>query len=138
MEQQLNLEVRDSVYDPALPPSAARKIAYSPRGQNKTSYKVWLYLAGNDLPFVRRVTYRLHPTFPNPVINVSRSIQNPSCQLIIWTWGVFVVNVTVETKTGARFNLQHTLSYDREITQAPPESFVQETPSANGPNWTAL
>ena len=109
----LNIEVRDSVYPPG---AAEAKILYD-KSTDTARYKVWLYLDGPDLPYVKSVTYRLHPTFPDPLRTVARTPSNPNCALEIWTWGMFNVQVEIEDKTGARYSFEHWMSYSRDIKQ---------------------
>lgn len=113
MSRQLDVQVRDSVFDPALPPP--RRKVYVRKSGDKTLYKVWLYLSGNDLPYVQSVTYILHSTFSDPIRVVRRNLNNPGCQLIIWTWGVFDIKVKIEDKSSRYYEVVHRLSFDKEL-----------------------
>jgi len=122
-----NIEVRDSVFDPNLPlfeaiPSHGPgriipREVHVRTVQGTTFYKVWIYLDGNDLPFVESVTYVLHRTFPEPYQTVRRTLSNPNCQLVIWTWGVFPIKAIVKDKTGHSREIEHNLSYDRQLRE---------------------
>ena len=118
MDAQYNIEVKDTVFDPNTPtnnPNTPRKVHV--REQPGSSlYKVWLYLTGYDLPYIQQATYILHPTFPEPIRKVPRNLSNPNCQLVIWTWGLFEVKVTIEDKSNRTFELKHQLTYDKELT----------------------
>lgn len=114
---KLDLTIRDSVLDPAAGPQDEKRVQVKRIRGNKPHYKVWLFVEGNDLPYVRCVTYTLHKTFPNPVRRVNRSASNPHCQLIIWTWGLFVVGVTIEDKRGDIYELTHQLTYDQQLAE---------------------
>lgn len=59
--------------------------------------------------------YKLHPTFKQPERTVRRTLNNPNCKLKIWTWGLFLVKVTVTTKDRFKHRFSHTLTYDREF-----------------------
>jgi hypothetical protein len=111
----MNVFVRDSVFNPNLSPSAPRKVHVREGKDGRPLYKVWLYLEGNDLPFVRGVVYRLHESFSDPVRLVPRSPSNPNCQLVIWTWGVFVVGAEIQDKKGYVYEVSHTLSYAEQL-----------------------
>ena len=87
---------------------------------------MWLYLRGCDLPYVRGVTYRLHPTFPQPERFVARTPANPNCSLELWTWGVFEVEAIVDTKDGEQLSLTRSMSYDRELRTARADDFKKE------------
>jgi transcription initiation factor IIF auxiliary subunit len=111
----LDIQVRDSVYDPA---GAEHAILVRKRSSDVALYRVNLYLEGPDLPYVRRVNYRLHTTFRQRDRLVERSVGNPNCKVEIWTWGLFRVEATVEDKQGRKYIFQHELSYDRELEAA--------------------
>ena len=111
---ELNVQVKDTVFDPNLAPSAHKKVHVN-ETEGTTLYKVWLYLAGEDLPYVDSVTYSLHETFPNPKRKVKLTPSNPNCQLVIWTWGVFTVKAKIEDKRGLTFEISHYLTYDQEL-----------------------
>jgi hypothetical protein len=114
MSRLLNaLSIRDSAFDPN---SSERVIYYRHfRSAGRDLYKVWLYLEGPSLPFVKKVKYILHPTFPKPERTVTRTMENPNCQLIIWTWGFFTVKAMVEDKQGNQIFLEHYLTYRDQL-----------------------
>ena len=115
INNQLDIEVRDSVFDPNVPftPDCKVHVRKSKDGTHK--YKIWLYLDGNDLPYIESVTYTLHKTFRNPNRIVNRSPANRNCQLVIWTWGLFTVKATILDKKGFSYEVTHELSYDKEL-----------------------
>jgi transcription initiation factor IIF auxiliary subunit len=113
---ELNVRVRDTVFDPNLPGSAAKKVNIREE-DGTTIYKVWLYLEGDDLPLVESVTYNLHETFLNPSRTVKLTPSNPNCQLVIWTWGVFTVRATILDRRGLTFEISHYLEYDKELPE---------------------
>lgn len=112
---ELKVQIKDTVFDPNLPRSSTSKI-HVRRGKAETSfYKVWLYLEGADLPLVDRVTYTLHESFRNPNRTVRRTPANPNCQLVIWTWGIFMVKATITDKRGNTYVVSHRLEYENEL-----------------------
>lgn len=111
---ELNVQVKDTVFDPNLSPSAQKKVHVRKEGKT-TYYKVWLYLEGDDVPLVDNVTYTLHETFRNPERKVRLTPSNPNCQLVIWTWGIFTVTAKIMDKRGQTFEVLHRLTYDREL-----------------------
>jgi YEATS family len=117
MSTEFNIEVKDTVFDPNLPAETPRKVHVRKGDDGRSLYKVWLYLSGYDLPYVQNVFYQLHPTFSDRVRRVRRSVSNPNCQLVIWTWGLFKVKVTIEDKSNRRYEVEHDLSYDKELRQ---------------------
>ena len=115
MDKQFDLRVVDS----AIHTEHGDKHVYTrTRRSGREHYKVDLYVDGFDLPYVESVTYQLHDTFPNPTRRMRRTSANPDCRLTIWTWGLFLVGVTVHLKSGERINLDHDLIYDEEIRTA--------------------
>jgi transcription initiation factor IIF auxiliary subunit len=106
-----SITVRDTVFDP----KCDDRVVYFREIEGRKLYKVWIYLEGAELPYINSATYVLHPTFPQPVRRVPRSVSNPNCELVIWTWGVFGLNVTVEDKVGRTYQLQHYMSYDQQL-----------------------
>jgi hypothetical protein len=117
MRSQLNVEIRDTVFDPNVSESLERKVHVQTK-DNLHLYKVWIYLYGPDLPFVKAVTYHLHHTFPDALRRVERTVSNPSCQLVIWTWGLFTVRAILEDKHGGSYDVAYDLTYDKQL---PPE-----------------
>lgn len=114
MIAKLNVEVKDTVFDPDLPRSSRKKVQIR-QEKGTRYYKVWLYLDGVDLPYVESVTYTLHETFRNPNRTVRRTPSNPNCQLVIWTWGVFVVKARILDKRDLTYELSHRLEYAQQL-----------------------
>lgn len=113
---QLEIEVKDTVFDPNLSQSdPARKVHVRRTEGDTYYYKVWLYLEGNDLPYLDRVTYVLDATFTDRNRTVTRSPSNPNCQLVIWTWGLFTVEAIITDKKDYSYEVEHLLSYDKEL-----------------------
>ena len=101
--------IEDQPFDPE---SNDNIVYYFERGEQYL-YKVFIYLVGRDLPFVKKVTYKLHPTFPNPERVISRTDANRNCKLVTWAWGKFELNAVVEDSKGNKYPLSHYLQYDR-------------------------
>jgi transcription initiation factor IIF auxiliary subunit len=113
MVRKLDVQVKDTVFEPG---SLQKKIYYKTDGKT-TWYKAWIFLEGMDLPYVMNVTYRLHSSFPDPNRNVRRTVANPNCQLVLWTWGLFEIKAMVEDKNGRTHELVYDLQYDKELSQ---------------------
>lgn len=110
---RFNLRIVDSVFEPGAP---GKKVYVKSEG-NAQLYKVWIFLEGADLPYVESVMYKLHPTFPNPEQTVRRTVANPSCQLVIWTWGLFKIKARVMGKNGRIYELEYQLQYDQQLRE---------------------
>ena len=126
MESQMNIAVRDTVFNPNVSQGLERKVHVRER-DGKYLYKVWIYLEGVELPYVQSVTYWLHHTFANPAQKVVRSVSNPNCQLIIWTWGLFTVRAEIEDKRGNIYEVSHELSYDKQLPKEDQSMYDFET-----------
>lgn len=121
---QLDIEVRDTVFDPALPRSSAN--VHWDKENGRTIFEVYIYLSGYDVPYIESVTYTLHKTFKQPYRVVRRTPSNPNCKLTIWTWGLFVVKATIVDAKGFTFTLEHELTYDRELPPAGDPRYVRD------------
>src|SRR5258708_21182131 len=110
----LNIEVKDTVFDPDQAKTGPQSVHVRMQ-EGKPLYKVWLYLSGLDLPYVQSVTYTLHSTFRNPIRKVKRGLSNQNCELVIWTWSLFEVKAIIEDKSNRRYEINHYLSYDKEL-----------------------
>lgn len=127
IDNQLDIDVKDSVFDPDLPRSSSSNIYFRiGKGDGKTYYKVWLYLEGNDLPYIDSVTYTLHESFREPNQTVRRTSSNPNCKFVIWTWGLFTVRATIIDKKGFTYKVRHELRYDNELFPEGDPRYVRE------------
>ena len=113
MQRNYDIEICDSVLEPE---SYSKDILYKQSG-NKKLYKVWLYLKGQDLPYVENVTYILHSSFHNPQKIVRRTPSNNNCSLVIWTWGLFIVKGTTLFKDGSKYEMSHSLTYSDSFNE---------------------
>jgi hypothetical protein len=112
---EINLEVKDSVFNPARSKDdPENKVSYRREG-DVYYYKVWLYLEGYDLPYVESVTYQLDSSFPEANQTVQRTVTNPNCQLTIWTWALFTVVATITDKKGYKYQVSHQLGYKEQL-----------------------
>jgi len=110
-----DVEIKDQPFDPD---SNDKSIYYFERkGDGRLLYKVFIYAVGQDLPFVNKITYHLHETFPNPVREVFRTDANPNCKLVTWAWGKFPMRVVVQDRKGNTYELTHFLLYDRYFSR---------------------
>jgi transcription initiation factor IIF auxiliary subunit len=70
-------------------------------------WSVWIEGPNNELDEVKEVTYKLHPTFKNPV----RTIQARASKFKLQSagWGVFPIRAKIEFKNGTSIILTHYL-----------------------------
>ena len=118
--RELDIDVSDSLFDPR---TKSKTIQFREPSSGSPLYCVHLFLTGDDLPYVKRATYLLHPTFHDRVRVVERTVQNPNCVLQIWTWGLFEVEVRIEDKFDNVTVRKHNLTYAREIEETPADRF---------------
>lgn len=140
-EEQLDVRIIDTLFDPdkygpELSEGAIRQLtpelSYH-ESDGSSLYKVWILLAGGDLPRVDSVTYRLHETFDNPIRTVQRNLTNQDCRITIWTWGIFQINATVLDKVGRTYSLSHQLTYGDVLSKySDVIRYVPERPETSG------
>ncbi|MBI3832485.1 MAG: hypothetical protein HY291_23375 [Planctomycetes bacterium] len=82
-------------------------------------YLVYLYLTGQDVPFVKQVVYELHPSLTNHRPIVIRTDMNPYCVWQMWLWGTFPITAfvtSIENQTVALpYHLQFNSYFGDEI-----------------------
>jgi transcription initiation factor IIF auxiliary subunit len=94
------------------------KIAQSENYQGDDWWKwaIWIDCPPEELASIESVTYRLHPTFSNPV----RKIADRSSKFRLETegWGTFTIYAEVEIKNGTPRKLRHELQLHYPSGQA--------------------
>lgn len=115
MYSDVDIKIIDSAFDPDMEYRKPKRIYYSDIGEDKSVYKVWIFLDGKFLPYVKDVTYILHPTFADPIKTISRSSKNPRCKLEIWTWGLFELRAKIRDKKGRILEKTHYLRYNKDF-----------------------
>lgn len=113
MQRELQIHVVDTALE--LNPADGKQTIRFRRQNGADVFRVRLYIEGPQLPYVKSVTYKLHPTFPRPVRQVERSAANQNCELVIWAWGVFEAGVVVEDLEGRLYDLKHQMTFGREL-----------------------
>lgn len=116
-DNSIDIKVRDSIFEVGSIESKDQRKAYKKNisSGNKPLYKVWIYLEGDDLPFVKRVKYVLHSTFRDPIHIIERTTINQNCAMAFWTWGIFEVKVELEDIRGRVMMIRHKLQYYRQL-----------------------
>ena len=107
---KLDVDVRFSAYHERTGKVLVRQIHKGGRQH----FRVRIYIEGADMDKVERVVYTLHPTFPEP----RREVLNPPFQLVIWTWGLFDVDVEIYDREGALDQRTVSLDYSDDIREA--------------------
>jgi len=115
MYSRFQIEVVDTPFNPS---DSSREVKIHHSKEKRPLYRVFLYLAGPDLPFVKRVTYHLHPTLSPQTQLVERSATNPDCRLELWLWGTFVVKAIVEDAKRNTYEFKHPLEFTRYFDEA--------------------
>jgi transcription initiation factor IIF auxiliary subunit len=74
---------------------------------------VWIEGSEKDLDSIERVEYILHPSFRRNVRS-SASRKN-KFSITIWTWGMFMIDVEIHLKDGAKEKIQYYLDYELPV-----------------------
>lgn len=106
----LNVEIASDVYS-----DKDRRVLYCVRG-NYVVVRNRIFITGSDVDKVKRVTYLLHPTFPNPVA-VSEDREN-NFEIWIWCWGGFLIRANITTTTGQFFEKEYRFSFKEKFDDA--------------------
>jgi hypothetical protein len=78
-----------------------------PHGEGWWKWSVWVDGSPADLATVTSVTYRLHPTFPKPIVTVTNA--DTKFRLASAGWGEFAIAADVERKDGSTIRLERWL-----------------------------
>ncbi len=139
-EEQLNIKIVDTIFDPDvygsdLSPEDIKKRRPDIRyylSEGSSLYKVWIFLSGTDLPRVDSVTYQLHETFDNPIRIIPRTLNNLDCSITIWTWGIFQINATILDKVGRSYSISHQMNYGETLKDYSDYiKYIQENPEVS-------
>lgn len=88
-----------------------------PHGEGWWKWSVWVEGAPEDLASVESVTYRLHPTFPRPVVKVTTS--GTKFKLSSAGWGEFAISADAHMKDGRSIRLERWLELGDKKTAMP-------------------
>lgn len=97
-------------------------------GNDRWSWQVWVEpSADNDLQSIQEVTWFLHHTFPNPVVN--KNNRNQKFLLKSSGWGVFQIRAELKMFDGSKIPLAHwlKLAYPKQDRAAATRSSQPET-----------
>lgn len=111
----MDIRVYDTIFDPS-DNSNSRIALYRDVSSGKRLFRVFIYLKGQDLPFVENVTYTLHSSFANPNKEVIRTVTNQRCKLIIWSWSLFEAQVRIHLKGRRTISGKYALRFGQDIT----------------------
>ena len=114
MSDLLNIIIVDTPINP-FDQNEQRNIVERRVRNGKTQFKIWLYLNGDDLPYVRRVKYVLHSSYKQPEFIISKLPSNPNCLFSFWAWGTFIVKAVVEDKSKKLYYFEHRLMFDKRL-----------------------
>ncbi len=87
------------------------------RGQDSWDWSVWLEGTDEVLDQIESAEYVLHPTFPNPVREMSNRANN--FRLNARGWGEFMIHVNIHLKDGETVRYDHWLKLRDDTYQAP-------------------
>jgi transcription initiation factor IIF auxiliary subunit len=78
-------------------------------GDHWWKWSLWIEASEENLDRIASVTYRLHPTFPEP--NRTVTDRASKFQLRCSGWGVFLIPIEVRLKEGKTIQLKHQLQF---------------------------
>ena len=78
-------------------------------GHQWWEWSLWIHGSEADLDQIAAVTYRLHPTFPQPIRTVTDRARR--FQLRCAGWGVFIIPIEIRLKNGDTIALAHELQF---------------------------
>ena len=107
------IRIVSSVFSPG--DSARDKIYYRVDQNGRKRYRVYIYIEGIKLNMVRKVRYKLHPSFRKDIVTSKVTLENLNAFIRIWTWGKFEVSATIYMKDGEVVERTHFLDYDSEL-----------------------
>lgn len=81
-----------------------------PDGAEHYHVGIWVEAAPADLDRISHVEYLLHPSFKQP--RRSSSNRANKFSITVWTWGMFMIDVTIHLRDGSSQALQYYLNYD--------------------------
>ena len=97
------LRLRSTCTGPGVP---------SKSGRLHFPVRLWIEGSQRDLDSIEFVTYRLHPSFKNPVrVGTERS---RDFEVRIRTWGFFDVRITVVGHDGHKYEMSGRVTFDPE------------------------
>jgi len=106
----LNVEIASDVYS-----DKDRRVLYCVRG-NYVIVRNRIFITGPDVDKVKKVTYLLHPTFPNPVA-VSED-RDSNFEIWIWCWGGFLIRASITTTTGQSIEKEYQFTFKEKFDDA--------------------
>jgi hypothetical protein len=105
-----NIEICNAVYT-----NSNRRIISCQKGNVLLVYNR-VYLSGSALADVKKVTYYLHESFPNPV-QISTDSGN-DFEIWIMAWGSFVLRAEIEMKSGETIEKEYNFSFRSKVEEA--------------------
>lgn len=101
-----------------------------PHSEGWWTWSVWVEGSPEDLADVQSVTYRLHPTFPSPVVHVTEASTN--FRFSSAGWGEFRIAANVTLKDGRTVRLERWLDlkdakHDRSAEKTGPTIFLSHS-----------
>ncbi|MBI3073445.1 MAG: hypothetical protein HYY84_15140 [Deltaproteobacteria bacterium] len=101
----------------------ASRLAFGNRseylGQNQFRWTIALTSGADVAAEIAKVVYRLHPSFPNPVVTVTRA-ESATFAYSNTGWGTFGIGIEVEFNDGSKASGKHTLAFKKPAETARP------------------
>jgi len=113
-------------------------------GEGKWEWTVFIQAQGDILKQIQVVEYTLHPTFPNPVVEVREPRSGPHAfALTRIGWGTFEISIKVTFDNGRVRTLKHMLTFVAEPVRRPlrikADNIAEKLPDRRGRwEWTVF
>lgn len=88
---------------------------HSEKDRGKLYFYVKVKLVGKDLPFIHGVTYYFHDQVSEVPVEIDRSIQNPSCETIIKTFGHSTIRAEILDLNNNTQVIEHYMMWGDEL-----------------------
>ncbi len=106
-----NIQIITEATDPAK-----RCVYYTKDTEGHQVFKIRVYITGQDLDQIKSVKYSLHQTFEKPE-HVSTD-PSSNFEMIIWSWGRFVMPITVTTIDGNEYEYMYPFTFRAQLEDA--------------------
>ncbi|MBN1235353.1 MAG: hypothetical protein JW999_04800 [Methanotrichaceae archaeon] len=110
-ENAPNIQIVTEAVDPIK-----RCVYYTRDNEGHQVFKIRIYVIGPDLHKIKSVKYSLHQTFEKPE-HISTDATR-SFEMIMWSWGRFVMPITVTTMDGNEYEYMYPFTFRTQLEDA--------------------
>ncbi|MBN1323236.1 MAG: carboxypeptidase regulatory-like domain-containing protein [Methanotrichaceae archaeon] len=111
VDREPNIQIITEAVDPVK-----RCVYYTRDNEGHQVFKIRVYVTGPEISRVKSVKYSLHETFEHPE-HVSTDPAS-GFEMIIWSWGRFVMPITVTTTDGNEYLFMYPFTFRAQLEDA--------------------